>query len=506
MSRNNEGKNLKGGDRRKVVIFFSMESSFGFQRSATALSAQVEAFVVRALGDFMSRQIDAEQPRGTTTSATAPLLLWNDNSSTCDTKKKRSLVSVCQVLLVASYCHCMLLQGQRCTEREMYYALKGKFANIDLVTSQSFVGCAIRRLCEDITSSSICGTVTPPCLGVDATAKSTIVGHLTLRLPLAKRNGVSPTSAGEGEVIDVSQLGSCGLAVSSHIAQHASCFEIASTVGSEKLLETFFILVVEKEGTFRHLLQAESFLSKFRCAVLCVRGFPCQASRLLLRRIQQDFMKRKGLHVPVLSLTDGDIYGRHITWCTHKTQEDESGWMKQLLSRSCAMGTCRGAASTRQQNSFDDVCESLWKAHRPDILLFAECVASSHRLGLTSNQIIQLQLPSTVTWPLSAKEVKRAAHLRQEIARVRMLLEFALSSQFDHGTQATSAAILQRAVGYVSNLMTELDETLERNVKAELQSLLVAPSGHNGAAQHETRCAPFTALVTDWFVLDYRSS
>lgn len=133
-------------------------------------------------------------------------------------------------------------------------------------------------------------------LGVSAAPRSILVGPIAFSC--------------NGRTVSVSQSGNEGILVSSALAR-ASLSVVCTCAGSSDDPAPSPVLVfVEKECTLRHMQDALSRLTavKGRSFIfLCTKGYPCIASRQMLRRIHEQCPA-----LPMVGLVDGDPHGLQI--------------------------------------------------------------------------------------------------------------------------------------------------------------------------------------------------
>lgn len=172
------------------------------------------------------------------------------------------------MMKVLSMIYKLLQHGRVATKRDLFYE------EPHLFRSQS----TLDHLVDDIA----CMLQVPRrCLNVVATSKGVMAGDLTFVEDNGERVDCSVSAAG---ILVPSQVDS----VSSICTKNAK-----------------FILVVEKDATFQHLLD-DHFTERLPCILITGKGIPDVNVRLMIRKIRNE------LQIPVFGLMDADPYGIEI--------------------------------------------------------------------------------------------------------------------------------------------------------------------------------------------------
>ncbi|KAF8290834.1 meiotic recombination protein spo11 [Trypanosoma cruzi] len=249
-------------------------------------------------------------------------------------KKMNALRRTARVLYVLSCVVDMVNQGLTCTERDVYYQNTSLFRN-----GQRDVHTSIEKLCRWMDSTHPLGNADDPesigrrrytreGLRIAASGKSILIGYISFDIP--KRSPVLPSFSQTTQMTvgNVSQTQFCfektanhltgtvemngmrhssGILVNMAVGMRGCHFRGAEGVGSLPSA----VILVEKESTLRTLVVAEGVFGLGaplnRCSFLCSKGYPCQASRMLLHKLHRELPQ-----LPILVLVDGDPHGMRI--------------------------------------------------------------------------------------------------------------------------------------------------------------------------------------------------
>ncbi|KAG8348059.1 putative Type IIB DNA topoisomerase [Trypanosoma vivax] len=209
-----------------------------------------------------------------------------------------------QVFCVLSSVFGMIQQKLECTERDIYYRNTSLFPGGQHETRRS-----TERLCQWMggahLSSSVESSTEKRCyvredLHIGASGKSILTGNVSFDVParspgLRKPLVVSANTDAYGILVDTAMgLRGCNF---------------RDAVGSGGQLSA--VVIVEKESTLRTLTVARAALdsdaSVCRSVFLCSKGYPCRASRMLLRNLHHELPS-----IPIVALVDGDPHGIRI--------------------------------------------------------------------------------------------------------------------------------------------------------------------------------------------------
>ncbi|CAF1292127.1 unnamed protein product [Adineta steineri] len=219
---------------------------------------------------------------------------WNNK---IDDKDRRNFT---QYIYVLSTIHRLVRTQSRMNIRELFYSQVNLFRHQRV--SDNIIEQIARHLCVDRRQ-----------LGFVATAKGFCAGNIQYR------------NLRSGDIIDCNQLSNGQLIVDDDV-------EIIET---EHRIS--FILVVEKDTVFQHLLN-NGFLIRYRNACLITgRGQPDHATRSFLQQLSRLYND-----TPIYILTDCDIFGVLIA-CTYQSSLNENYrnrirwlgvWPEELISLS----------------------------------------------------------------------------------------------------------------------------------------------------------------------------
>jgi meiotic recombination protein SPO11 len=240
-----------------------------------------------------------------------------------DLRQCRSFTSV---LLVVSYCQCLVLQRlTTSTARELYYFFVTHFRSQRECDAAVRDACALLRLPRHA-------------LHLQASSRGWMCGDITLysrrnrkRRPSASTD-LSNSTHSSAEVIHAApdEDDRDGSSRNERVLWNAGS-EQAFPVAPEWLLPTGqrpfqlcpqtsarCIVVVEKEGVF-HRLQQDGFDRHHRCILITGKGFPDQATRAALHQLRAHLGGGGGdtakAPLPVFGLADCDPFGVHILHC-----------------------------------------------------------------------------------------------------------------------------------------------------------------------------------------------
>ncbi|ESL09871.1 meiosis recombination protein SPO11 [Trypanosoma rangeli SC58] len=296
-----------------------------------------------------------------------------------------------QVLYVLSCVVDMAHQGLACTERDVYYRNTPLFPN-----GQRDVHVSIEHLCRWMNSvrplhvpAASKGVDTPvgvrqrrytrEGLRIYASGKSILVGYISFDIPRGSTFSVfaaHPTQLTEGSVPqtqgDLAQTAvastgtvvvdgtrqASGIIVDMAVGVRGCHFRGAGGPGSLPAA----VVLVEKESTLRTLVEAEGVLGLgaplSRCVFLCSKGYPCRASRALLRRLHCELPK-----LPIFVLVDGDPHGMRIALTfLGLFGEDAAARRRRRPLPQHQQGTCVSA------NFFSALLPARWIGVRPSAL------------------------------------------------------------------------------------------------------------------------------------------
>jgi len=182
---------------------------------------------------------------------------------------KNSMEKFGLLLKVMSMIYKHLQLNKVTTKRDLYYEEPHLFKN--------------QRVLDGLVDDVACMLRVPRrCLNVVATSKGCLQGDLQYR------------EMGSREITDCS-LSAAGILVPTLVDEITN----VSTRNAK------FVLVIEKDATFQHLLDGK-FTQKFPCILVTGKGVPDVNVRLMIRKI------RNNLHLPVFGLMDADPYGIEI--------------------------------------------------------------------------------------------------------------------------------------------------------------------------------------------------
>ncbi|RQM25325.1 hypothetical protein B5M09_000899 [Aphanomyces astaci] len=173
--------------------------------------------------------------------------------------------------------HQLLAKGIHVTKRDLFYT------DVKLFKDQS----ESDTILDDVACMVGC---TRSSLHVVASEKGVVVGRIAFR--------------DDGDLIDCTRMGVGGKAIPPYIDRltditYVRCVQCVSKRVDRS--DAKFILLVEKDAAFMRLAE-DRFYNKYPCIILTAKGQPDVATRMFLKRIQNE------LHLPVLGLVDSDPY------------------------------------------------------------------------------------------------------------------------------------------------------------------------------------------------------
>ncbi|XP_067937666.1 meiotic recombination protein SPO11-like [Watersipora subatra] len=186
----------------------------------------------------------------------------------------RSVVKFGLVMKVMAAIHSLLIKNQYCTKRDLYYQEPEEYGNQ-------------RYLDQLIDTISSMLAVPRWQLHVVATSKGVISGDLTFL-------------DADNKLVDCSNTTNGVL--------------LPSLIHKIQLVrsDARFVLIVEKDATFQHLLEEKVFNELGPCIIITAKGYPDLITRQLLR-----MLKDKYAHLPFFALVDADPHGASI-YLTYK--------------------------------------------------------------------------------------------------------------------------------------------------------------------------------------------
>ncbi|RNF22904.1 meiosis recombination protein SPO11 [Trypanosoma conorhini] len=245
-----------------------------------------------------------------------------------------------QALYVLACVVDMVYQGLTCTERDVYYRNTLLFPN-----GQRDVHTSIEHLCRWMDSARPL-PAHPAATGADypvgagqrgytreglhiyASGKSLLMGYISFDVPTAAAFPASaahamhlaertvPQAQGDSKQPATPSMGTVevngmrhasGILLDMAVGMRGCHFRGAGGPGSSPAA----VILLEKESTLRTLVEANGALGLgaplSRCVFLCSKGYPCRASRALLRRLHRELPK-----LPIFVLVDGDPHGMRI--------------------------------------------------------------------------------------------------------------------------------------------------------------------------------------------------
>lgn len=245
-------------------------------------------------------------------------------------KVKKQLRSMASILCVMHYVQRLLLTGRTATQREVYYSYPRHFKN------------------QAECNSAILDTAR--LLGVERESLHLRAGNRGLFAGL-----IRVTEPGLGVVDGANTPESIGWSISSQWLTNAQ-------VQCEVHPNVLFILVVEKEGVFRQLVE-DRFHHRVPCAIITGKGFPDLATRGMVYQVSSKF------NLPVLGIADCNPFGLALL-LTYKL------------------------GSARMGNKF--AVDIKW-------------------LGLRPSQLQSLHLPTTVRQPLTSRDHRQLRLLMDQL-------------------------------------------------------------------------------------------
>lgn len=415
-------------------------------------------------------------------------------------RNEKYLTHVAQRLALAAFC--LRSSSLRCTERDIYYALNANSLGSSLFTSQSHLSSAIDSLCDGIDQQHGEALVTRECLGISASARSLLAGSLQFVIPAPTGSdcsaGGSPACMGS-QSINVALFGRQGIGISTTMGLAAQQF----TAGPDSLRlrccplppscqsspkkscpdsrQVFTLVVVEKECSFRHLINVDSVLEKYRCALLCLKGFPCVAARLFLRRYCENFDTTRD-ELRIITVMDGDIYGLHILLCLFRTPRDDRGWIREAAACRDSRSTTKRKRARESSSSGDAQAEpeshigNVTRKYFADVVSYFNVVALCTPVGLFSTQLCSLGVPPQHMTQSTPKDVQRAGclmkHLLMLTAVGNSLLQLCdENDRTTYGDVQHARSVATVALERFAFLSKLVDDCLTVGWKAELQSI-----------------------------------
>jgi meiotic recombination protein SPO11 len=283
--------------------------------------------------------------------------------------------SYTSLLLVASFCHQLLLSRRTTTIREVYYA------HVTHFRSQRECDASIRQLCAVLRAPR-------HSLGLRASPRGWFCGDVQLLDPSTGGVVLDGRShpAAHGHAVASDWLGGGGATRAAARARRRP-YRLQTRRAS-------CVLVVEKEGVYQRLVE-DGFCASRPCVLVTSRGFPDLATRAFVAALHDD------LDLPVLGLADCNPFGVSV--------------LNTFLLGDGGDG--RGGRPRRQQqqrrddatdgDDSDGDCDGLpAPAARQGL-----CV---HWMGLRPSQVeaIRKDLPPAVFQALTPLDIKRLNSLR----------------------------------------------------------------------------------------------
>lgn len=197
--------------------------------------------------------------------------------------------------------HDLLRSGRRCTQRSVYYRLK-KF-----LRNQGECERVVRRVCARL-------GLPRHRLNLMASARGLLAGRILFRLNGGERADLrtsrSACSVSAEWILALDAAAAMAQDGAASAAPAAAPESLAGVKSADVELEVrsdgLFILVVEKESVFRHLVAEERAPERLRCICVTGRGMPDVATRACVSALHLL------LRVPVLVLTDMNPWGAAI--------------------------------------------------------------------------------------------------------------------------------------------------------------------------------------------------
>jgi len=180
-----------------------------------------------------------------------------------------------QTTLVAAFCKQLLDEKIHTSLRDMYYNLKRTLKNSEENTFDEQ-----GESDPIIVDLEVSLDVLREQLHLSADVRGRVVGRIILE--------------DRGDVIDLSKLGSGGLAISSNVEDMKF-----------KKVDAKYVLVVEKNAAFERLHE-DRFWEKHKCILIGAQGQAARGTRRLIQRLSTEF------NLPVYVFVDADSYGWYI--------------------------------------------------------------------------------------------------------------------------------------------------------------------------------------------------
>ena len=196
---------------------------------------------------------------------------WIENVSYRSLENTNTCKSYFQVWQLMSKMYQLLQEKKTVTQRELYYMTMDSWADQDQCNLRIVETCLMLNCPRE-------------CVGVVASAKGYLYGPVKIQL--------------KASVIDVLSLSSPGMNIPGSLVTH-SMDEI------KVCSDARFILVVEKDGVYRRLIE-DGLCKTLPCIVITACGFPDVATRYMVYTLW------KKLNIPVYCLVDYNPYGFHI--------------------------------------------------------------------------------------------------------------------------------------------------------------------------------------------------
>ncbi|CAM9734613.1 unnamed protein product [Lampetra planeri] len=179
-----------------------------------------------------------------------------------------SMLNFCMTMKVLHMIYNLVQTNQNSTKRDIYYQYPTLFRSQTIVNNiVDNIACLLR--------------VPRDCLHVQSTSKGCVAGNLCY----IEEDGtkISCTCSSNGMLVSNNVQGMHNLTTKAR-----------------------FVLVVEKDATFQHLLD-DGFCKRFHpCIMVTGKGVPDVNTRLLVRKLWDTF------HIPTLALVDADPHGFEI--------------------------------------------------------------------------------------------------------------------------------------------------------------------------------------------------
>nr|XP_032826275.1 meiotic recombination protein SPO11 isoform X2 [Petromyzon marinus] len=179
-----------------------------------------------------------------------------------------SMLNLCMTMKVLHMIYNLVQTNQNSTKRDLYYQYPTVFRSQTIVNNiVDNIACLLR--------------VPRDCLHVQSTSKGCVAGNLCY----IEEDGtkISCTCSSNGMLVSNNVHGMHNLTTQAR-----------------------FVLVVEKDATFQHLLD-DDFCKRFHpCIMVTGKGIPDLNTRLLVRKLWDTF------HIPTLALVDADPHGFEI--------------------------------------------------------------------------------------------------------------------------------------------------------------------------------------------------